>query len=404
MSRTEQLNREPPSLLYHHRTRAKDGQAVHVREMLEAFAQIGVTACEVSLVSHARETGVPSSTGGARFWRNITLPRTLTEVLELAYSKSGKNMLLRAGRESRYDLIYERYALHCKAGMLAARELALPFFLEVNAPIVDEMEKLGLLRFRRRAVRNQQEIFEAASRIFVVTTVLAELVEAMGVPRDRIVVTPNGARLDAYAAVRPRRRELRELFLTAQGLCDKTLLVFIGYPRAWHRLDLALRAIAELSQSHVDLHLCILGDGPAVPQLKELSRELDIEARCSFLAAYSREELPAIVSCCDIAIIPAMNSYASPLKLYDSLAAGLPTLAPDQANLREAVADGRHAFLFAAQEQGSFTKRLRYILEHRDVASQVGQAGRQHLIDSDRTWEANARAVVAEWQQVRKSR
>jgi glycosyltransferase involved in cell wall biosynthesis len=309
--------------------------------------------------------------------------------------------LVGAAKRAPRDLIYERHALHCRAGLLAARRLDLPFFLEVNSPLVDEMRDLGLLRFPKLARRTEREVLGAADRVFVVTRVLGEIVERLGARGDRIVVTPNGADLAAFAGARQRAAESRaELVARLGGAKDAVLLGFIGFPRPWHRLDLAIDALAELLPRQPGLQLVVVGEGPALPELRRRAEARGVGDRLHATGAVPRQAVPPLVAALDVALIPAMNAYASPLKLYDSLAAGVPTLAPDQPNLRETVIDGQHAFLFAPDDAAAFRDRLRWILDHRSEAERVARAGAAHLRELDLTWDANARRVVAEWRRV----
>jgi glycosyltransferase involved in cell wall biosynthesis len=386
-----------PRILYHHRTRAFDGQAVHIQEMLRAFGAEGMEVEEVALVKQGRTQEV-SRQGESRparkksFWQNLRLPRMAVEVAEHLYSKKGCNMLVRAGRCAGFDLIYERHALNCRSALWASRKLELPFFLEVNSPMVAEMEALGLLRFPSWARRVESEILSAADRIFVVSEVLGRMLLPLGAREECIVVTPNGADLPPFEQAYRQHAER-----VASGRAPR-VLGFIGFPRKWHRLDLALHALAALRADWPELELRILGDGPAISDLQELATSLGISEALVVLGACPREELPGRVADLDLALIPAMNDYASPLKLYDSLAAGVPTLAPDQPNLRESVTDGETAFLFEPSQQESFTGKLREILEDAERSCRIGEAGRQSLIDEDRTWESNARRVRQEWQ------
>jgi glycosyltransferase involved in cell wall biosynthesis len=385
-----------PRILYHHRTRAFDGQAVHIQEMLRALEAEGMTVEEVSLVQQSQgksgkaEKG-ENKTSRAGFWQSVRLPRLAVELAEHLYSFKGQGLLLEAGRREAFDLIYERHALNCRAGLWASHKLDLPLFLEANSPMVAEMEALGLLRFSSWARRVEREVLSAADRIFVVSEVLGQMLVPLGAREDRIVVTPNGADLPAF-------EEAHRKQLAARVAGDPIqVLGFIGFPREWHRLDLALHALAELRAEWSDLELRILGDGPAVAALQSLAKQLGLSDVLRVLGACSREELPERVAELDLALIPAMNAYASPLKLYDSLAAGVPTLAPDQANLRESVRDGETAFLFEPGQQVAFTAKLREILSDAGRSRRIGEAGRDSLIQEDRTWEANARVIRREW-------
>ncbi|MDP6424079.1 MAG: glycosyltransferase [Planctomycetota bacterium] len=385
-------------ILYHHRTRAFDGQAVHILEMLGALLRAGADVREVALVKHA----APGALGNrsTSLLRKLSLPRMAVEVLERLYSRTGRKLLLGAARQLQPDLIYERHALHCRAGMLAARGLGLPFFLEVNSPMVDEMQQLGLLRFPALARRTEREVFAAADRVFVVTQVLAEMVEGLGAHAERIVVMPNGADLaafDAVGGVDPRRQILAPFGWPE----DAFVLGFVGFPRPWHRLDLALAAVAAQPEARRPC-LLVIGDGPAVDDLRMQAERLGLQQRFAVTGAVARKDIPHWVASLNAAIIPAMNAYASPLKLYDSLAAGVPTLAPDQPNLRETVTDGEHALLFTPDSVEAVSGRLGDLLADAPEAARIGAAGRAHLNDLDLTWDANARRVLRELDEVRR--
>jgi glycosyltransferase involved in cell wall biosynthesis len=100
------------------------------------------------------------------------------------------------------------------------------------------------------------------------------------------------------------------------------------------------------------------------------------------------------VLACDGALIPAINAYASPLKLFDSLAAGVPTLAPDQPNLRETIVPGENGLLFRAGDRDDLVRQLRALVGDRAHARALGAAGRASLRAHDWTWAGNARRVL----------
>ena len=60
-------------ILYHHRIRADDGQAVHVRELIAALREAGHEVLECALVQ--KSSGGDGPPSGARFWQGLSLPR-----------------------------------------------------------------------------------------------------------------------------------------------------------------------------------------------------------------------------------------------------------------------------------------------------------------------------------------
>ncbi|GAB4158425.1 MAG: glycosyltransferase family 4 protein [Planctomycetota bacterium] len=386
-------------ILYHHRIRADDGQAVHVRELIQALRESGHEVLECALVrkSGDAEAGRPS---GAGFWKRLALPRTATEVLEILYDARGRRMLRHAARASRPDFVYERHALHCRSGLEIARELGVPFLLEVNSPMSDEMSSLGLLRFGRRARKVERQVLVGADRVLAVTGVLARRLAALGADPARTIVVPNAAVPARYgtAARAEARRKRASLALPRRAF----LLGFVGYAREWHRLDLVLEAMKRPSLDRV--HLAIAGEGPALPGLACMAREAGLASRVHRLGTVPRDDLPAWVFAFDAALIAGINPYASPLKLFDAMAAGRAVVAPDQENLREILIDGENALLFEPGNVGSLAESLERLLSDPGLAPAIGERGRETLVSRNLTWAGNAERVIAAFEEARKER
>jgi len=373
-------------ILYHHRIRADDGQAVHVRELIGGLRAEGHDVLEVALVPKADGAG-PAAAGGP--WRRLSLPRWATEIMEVGYDRKGVPMLLRAAKEFRPDFIYERHALHCASGLIASRQLGVPLMLEVNSPMCDEMAELGLLRFPRVAARRERDVLSGASRVLAVTEVLRRrLIERGAVPESTRVIG-NGAEPDRYGE---RQRAAGRAWRAGLGE-EAFVLGFVGYMRPWHRLDLALEVMSRPGLERV--HLALLGDGPALPALRERASALRLTDRVHTMGDVPADQLRAHVTAFDAALIPAINGYASPLKLFDALAAGVAVIAPAQPNLTERVDDGRTGLLFEPGDVDSLSGKLRELVEDEGRARALGAAGLQSLIEHDWTWRGNARRVVA---------
>lgn len=389
---------EPQRVLYHHRIRADDGQAVHVRELIGALRSLGHTVHECALVPKtdpaSARAAAPTANEAPRpagFWQRLSLPRRAVEVLEILYNHKGRAMLRAAARTLRPHFVYERHALHCRSGLDVARELGVPLLLEVNSPMVDEMQKLGSLRFRKRALATERAVLGGADAVLAVTQVLADLLVERGARAERVHVIGNGAVPERYGpAAKAAAAAVRAHWaLPANAFA----LGFVGYMRPWHRLDLVLDAMQQPGLQ--DLVLVLMGQGPALAPLQQTARARGLAARVRALGEVPAELLPAHVLACDGALIPAINAYASPLKLFDSLAAGVVTLAPDQPNLRENVRPGENGLLFRVGDVDDLVDQLRRLCGDRAFAARLGAAGRASLEHERWTWRGNAERVLA---------
>jgi alpha-maltose-1-phosphate synthase len=73
--------------------------------------------------------------------------------------------------------------------------------------------------------------------------------------------------------------------------------------------------------------------------------------------------------------------------LLEGMACAAPTVATDVASLPEVVADGVTGFVVPPGNPQALRERLRWLSEHRDVAAEMGRAGRRRVLERF-TWPA----------------
>lgn len=368
-------------ILYSHRIQSRDGQGVHLQALVDAMRAEGHEVRVVGPSSFDRTElgGENRFVSALRRW----LPPFADELAELAYSLPAYLRLAQAAREFQPDVIYERYNLFYLAGAVLARRLGLPFLVEVNAPLAEERTRFGKLRLQRLARWSEAFVWRRADRVLPVTEVLAGHVAAAGVPRERITVIPNGIHLEDFAAPEP------------EPATPKTELTlgFVGFVRDWHGLDEVVRAMAAW-QGEPRLALLVVGEGPARPGLEQLAADLGIASRVRFTGLAERDEVPRLVAGFDIALQPAAVAYASPLKVFEYMAAGRAIVAPRQPNLCEVLEDGRTALLFDPGRQGAMWEAVLRLAMDPALRASIGAAAREDVLRRDLTWDGNARRVV----------
>ncbi len=374
-------------ILYHHRTASKDGQAVHIEELIHALQEQGH---EVRIVAPAQPAGgdMGAEVGWVRGLR-AKLPKALYECLEIGYSLVAYARLARAIREFQPDVIYERYNLYLLAGLMAKRRFGLPLLLEVNAPLVDERLRFGGLGLPWLGRWAETRAWRGADVVLPVTEVLARHVQARGVPQQRIVVIPNGIN-EAHFASAPAPLAAKQ----ALGWSDALVLGFTGFVRDWHGVDKVLRWLAAPG-TPVQVRLLVVGDGPARADLENLARELGIAERVRFTGVVPRAEVPALVAAFDIALQPAVVPYASPLKLFEYLALGKAIVAPRQPNIEEVLSDGENALLFDASAPGALEDALTRLCASAELRQNLAAGAADSIARLSLTWRSNAQRVAA---------
>lgn len=369
-------------ILYSHRIGSRDGQSVHIEEIVSALKQAGH---EVLVVGpRIYEKADFGGESGLVLLIRRYLPRALNELAELAYNLPAYRRLRRAARSFKPDLIYERYNLLFLAGTMLARRIGVPLYLEVNAPLADERGRYNGLGLKRLAYAIERFTWRSARRVLTVTAVLKDMVVQAGMPAERVSVTPNGINLEQFAALPPNHPHN-----------EPAVLGFIGFVRDWHGLDSVITAIAA-HRGRAAVKLIIVGDGPARSDLERQVAELQVGDLVRFTGLADRADVPGLIGGFDIALQPRVVGYASPLKIFEYMAAGRAIVAPDQRNIREILTDGETALLFDPTDQGAMWRAVTRLVTDPALRERLGAAAREAIQERDYTWRGNARRIV-EW-------
>ena len=373
-------------ILYSHRIQSRDGMSVHLEELVAALRQQGHAVAVVGPGFYAA-TGFGGESRTVALLRRL-LPGVAGELAELAYNLPAYCRLRRACRKFRPELIYERANLFHLAGAWLARRTGLPYFLEVNSPLAEERGRHGGLRLRALAGAAERHTWRAADCVLAVTEVLRQRILAAGCAPERVRVVPNGVLLERFA-------------VPAAGPFDPgaaghpPVLGFVGFVRDWHGLDAVIRGLAETGSQ---ASLMVVGEGPARPALEALAASLGVAERVHFTGLVAHEQVPQAVAGFDIALQPRVVEYASPLKIFDYMAAGRAIVAPDQANIREVLEHERTALLFDPARPEAMWEAIARLLGDAALRHRLGAAARAELIRRDFTWPGNAARIIA-WAQ-----
>lgn len=393
-------------ILYHHRIRGIDGQAVHVRAMVKALEEEGHEVREVALepVTGEASSRRPRSAPGRRPWRAVDrLPMAFREGAEYVSSAATWRMVRREAEELAPDFIYERHAFGNVGGVLAGNGLGVPVVLEVNSPLLEELSRTRGIAFPAVARRLEAFALDRADLVLAVSAELREKLLPHAGRATRVLAIPNA--VDA-AAFRPagdgeRDSARRALDLPTGGGRPGFVLGFTGYVREWHRLDLVLEALARPELA--DARFVVAGEGPWSAELARRAADLGVADRVTALGARRHEEMPTVLAALDVAVLAGTPAYASPLKLYEYLAAGLPVVAPDQENLHEVLRDRENALLFPPGDAAALGGALVELKRDAALRARLGARARETVLEDRRSWRGVARRVVEEARSLRPS-
>ncbi len=293
----------------------------------------------------ARGTAPPTDES-IRVW-NIALPRTLRSMwlasLPLAYVVSLPVLILQAVRIAKAvlpDVIVANYPSPYTGlvASLVASSTARPYVVDFSDHIASYGSVLLGLRpksyLARAAVAFQDFLIRKSAVLPTVTSVLREYAIKAGVDQSRIHVIPNGVDLALFSETP---------IVDCSGTFPRPVVCFYGGTlEKWAGLDLLLEVARRAEHHGLPFEFALAGSAG-----KPLSGPLPGNVR--LLGMLDRKELAETIRACDYVLIPFAQSLgahaASPVKLFEGLAAGKPCLCSDTGGIRDVVEDGVSAIL-----------------------------------------------------------
>lgn len=368
-------------ILYHHRVASKDGQYVHISEILKVLDELGH---DVEIVApKLTETSSFGSDGGWVTKLKKSLPQAVYELLEFSYTFLAFFKLFFSVLTKRPDIIYERYNILFPAGIWIAKFFKLPIILEVNAPLYHERLEYGGVSVKWLSKWTESYTWRNADVVLPVTQVLAEYVESVGVSPNRIHVIPNGVDTEIFNPDKPEMRDPK-----FEG---KLVVGFVGFCREWHHLDEVMKLIA--AQQDKDICFLVVGDGPVINDLKHLAIELGFSERFICTGVVGRKDIPFWLHQMDIAIQPAVTPWASPLKLLEYLAMRKAIVAADTPNIRELLQHETNALLFDNKDLSAMMEALEHIFKDDDMRKRISEGAYRTIVEHDLTWLGNGKRI-----------
>lgn len=377
------------NILYHHRTRGRHVEGVHIRGIVHALRELGHRV-EVMSFPGADPENETETTGGGKggLARFVTrLPGVVFELFELLYNLVTLVRMTRAWRRTVPTLVYERYSLFLFATVWLARRRGIPIVLEINdSALVDRVRPLSM---KRLAKRIEGWCFrQATGLVFISTWFRDRAVEAYGEIAPS-VISPNAVDLPRFDPSRFDRDTLRR----ERGLSGRTVCGHIGAFAHWHGMDAFVEAIANRLAEAPDLALVFVGDGKTLPAVRELVAARGLADRVLLPGRVPHDEVASWIACMDYAVLPNSNHYGSPMKLFEFMGMGVAVVAPDYAPVAEVIADGRTGWLFPHGDAAACVERVLALAAHAEERRRVGAAARDYIA-SERQWRNNAEQLL----------
>jgi glycosyltransferase involved in cell wall biosynthesis len=226
-----------------------------------------------------------------------------------------------------------------------------------------------------------------ADRVIAISAAAREdIVASVGVPVDRIDVTPLGVRVSAGVAA-TSEATVRSRF----GLGPGPIVLCAAQLRSHKNLDGLVAAHARLCDR--EARLVLIGpDGGQAGELLELARRLGTADRVHLTGWVSEADLEGLYRCAACFVLPSFEEGFG-LPILEAMARGVPVACSDASSLPEVAGDA--ALLFDPSDPGSIARAVDRLLGDADLCAELARRG--HRRCATFTWTATAAATLASY-------
>jgi len=187
----------------------------------------------------------------------------------------------------------------------------------------------------------------------------------------KVITLYNGVNLSRFRPSQDGESIRREFNIRP----DTAVVTTVAFAIPEKGLDTYLRAAREVLKEVRNTVFFVVGDGPLLDSLKQLSSELGIATRVVFTGL--RNDTEAILAATDVAVLLSTWGEAFSFAMLEAMASGKALVASDKGAIPEAVDDGRTGFLVPAGNYGATAEAIIKLLRDRNLLATMGKAARE---------------------------
>jgi glycosyltransferase involved in cell wall biosynthesis len=284
------------------------------------------------------------------------------------------------GKLGRYEAVYVRAHHLAWPTVVAARVLGRPVVLEVNG-FYDDLYAAWPRAARLRGVFDTmlRGCMRASSAIIAVTPAIAQWAhrESGGVGTH---VIANGADVES----------LRPGLPAYVGAPEGAYALFFGALAAWQGIEVVVAARSD-ERWPDGVELVVAGDGEKAPFV----RNAEANGLLIYLGVVSHAEIGRLIGNALCSLVPMSDPHrsCSPVKLYESLACGVPVVVSDIPGVSDIVEGCLCAEIVVPGDSGGVADAVSRLALDPDRARAMGVAARKLAVEKH-SWRRRARATA----------
>jgi glycosyltransferase involved in cell wall biosynthesis len=224
---------------------------------------------------------------------------------------------------------------------------------------------------------------------------MKDAIVRFGVPKDKVKVIYFGTDLTTF---HPGKRD--PAIRREAGFPDRAKLVIsLRSLQPVYDISTLIRAVPLVLAQAQETRFIVVGGGPEMDKLVQLSRDLGVEGAVRFTGRMAQEDLQRYTASADIYVSTSLSDGGLAASTAEAMACEVPVVITDFGNNAEWVEHGAAGLLFPLSDHQALAAGILRILANPDDARRMGKRGRE-IIDERNNWHREMAKIESMYEEL----
>lgn len=372
------------------------GMEVHTQELIKGLTKRGHKVTLINLITPNHPEGTRVEAGeNFRVFYVGDKPR-----ITVKFHRDCADLIKKLNAEENFDVVHSQEVGY-GYGFARFSSQDIPFVVTMHGVPMTEIRDL----FRIKSIRNTilvcrklliykalyRHLFPSASSgildidtghkvvlnradkvIAVGSRLLKDIKDQYCISHGKLTYIPNGIDTEKF------RPQTAEELRARWDLRDGPVILAPGRIDRYKGFDILMKAFPAVKERWNDARLFIVGEGPFLANLKEMSQRIGVDD-VTFTGKILYQDMPMYYNLADVVVFPTMRSESFGLVAAEAMACGKAVVASRIGEIPEFIADNNDGVLIKPGDVEDLKNRMLEVLEDRCFAAEMGVRARAKI-------------------------
>lgn len=259
-----------------------------------------------------------------------------------------------------------------------AKKYKIPYLLQAHGTMLRIINKKGF-KYLFDFVFGYP-VLKNVSKVIAVSNEEINQYLGIGVPKEKIVVIPNGIDIDSFYRL-PEKGSFRD----KMGISDKYIVLYLGRLHERKGISFLIEAYSELLKQKEDVALVLAGPDDGYRDKAELLiHKFGLKNKVKFTGYIDTFDKLAAYVDCDVLIYPSILEIFG-LVPFEAIMCGNPVIVTDDCGCGEFIKKANCGCLVKYGDVVDLKNKMKLILENPDIGNNLVENGQKYIVNN-LTW------------------